>query len=747
MRPRRPALILAALVLPLPFAAARLGGGQASGAQAPAVAPTVGVTASRVAVDLVVRDKRGRLVRDLGRGDVELLEDGAPQEILSLRLVDTLGGARGAAEARLPAGPATTPPAPRPDEHPLFVAFLFDRLSPQARRTAHDAALEWLQRPVPGRRIGVYRIDQRLEALAPFGDDLAAAREALDLVLKATPTPYTSNSDRERLRALRATMLAVGPPPGDTGPRGGSPAAVPGPGSAESAGLEIARSQDALRGATQGDSLSQAAAAGGARAEIAMLEAMEALERDQQGLATLNSILALVNGLKTLPGRKAIVFFSEGLVLPQRVAATLHTVVSEANRGGVSFYTADAAGLRTVSSASETRRDLASVVQITEQADRVKPGEAMKAMERNEDILRSNPQSGLDALARQTGGFLIADTNEIARSLRTAEEDLASYYLLEYAPANELWDGRFRRIEVRVRRPGVHVQARQGYFAVKTAMPTPLLDFEAPVLAALELAPRAGDLVFRASVAQLPDQADECAVPVLVDVPGDAPTLDLLQKEKRYQQDFTVLVLVRDEGGRVVRKLSRRFRNSGPIEKADETRRGRMLVLRETWLPAGRYTVVAAVQDAPTGRLGVQRIPLEIVPGTADGLRVSSLVVVGHAAPHAQGSADAPALLLDGRQLYPAAEPISASGGRPLPFFLVVHPARGRRAPNATVELRQGDSPVFAAPAPLEPAIGRTTLLGGVPLEGVAPGGYELRVTVADGVDRVVRWAKVTIAP
>ena len=371
-----------------------------------------------------------------------------------------------------------------------------------------------------------------------------------------------------------------------------------------------------------------------------------------------------------------------------------------------------------------------------------------KALERNEDILRLDPKSGLGALARETGGFLVSDTNEIAKSLRPAEEDLASYYLLEYAPANELWDGRFRRIEARVKRPSVHVQARQGYFAVKTSMPTPLLDFEAPVLAALEMAPRASELVFRTSVAQLPDQADECAVPVLVDVPGDAPTLDLVQKEKRYQQDFTVLVLVRDQGGRVVRKLSRRFLNSGPIEKADETRQGRMLVLRETWLPAGTYTVEAAVQDAPSGRLGVQRIPLEIAPGAEDSLRVSSLVVVGHATPHAEGPADAPALLLDGRQLYPsAAGPVSASGGRPLPFFLVVHPARGRQAPNATVELRQGDNSVFTAPAPLKPAIGRTTLLGGVPLEGVAPGGYELRVTVADGVDRVVRWAKVTIAP
>jgi len=62
--------------------------------------------------------------------------------------------------------------------------------------------------------------------------------------------------------------------------------------------------------------------------ELAMLQALETLERDQQGLATTNGLLALVSGLKTLPGRKAVVFFSEGLALPERVVGTLSAVIS-----------------------------------------------------------------------------------------------------------------------------------------------------------------------------------------------------------------------------------------------------------------------------------------------------------------------------------------------------------------------------------------------------------------------------------
>ena len=161
------------------------------------------------------------------------------------------------------------------------------------------------------------------------------------------------------------------------------------------------------------------------RSQIAMLEAAEALERDQQGLVTVNSMLALVNGLRTAPGRKAVVLFSEGLVLPPRAAMALRSLIAEANRGGVTFYAADATGLRTVSTQDEARRELSGIVEEIRTGERTASGGGVappsrpltKALERNEDILRSDPKSGLGSLARETGGFLVSDTNDIARAL------------------------------------------------------------------------------------------------------------------------------------------------------------------------------------------------------------------------------------------------------------------------------------------------------------------------------------------
>jgi hypothetical protein len=196
-----------------------------------------------------------------------------------------------------------------------------------------------------------------------------------------------------------------------------------------------------------------------------------------------------------------------------------------------------------------------------------------------------------------------------------------------------------------------------------------------------------------------------------------------------------------------VRKMSRRFVAAGPLDKAEEARKGRMLVLRETWLPPGRYTVETAVQDAASGRLGVQRTPLEVPPASGT-MRVSSLLLLGHASPRGEGASEAPTLVTQGMQLYPsAAGAFSVSAERPLPFFLAASPTDGREPLRATVELRQGETTAFSAPAEFARAIGRSTLIGGVPLAGIAPGDYELRVTVQDGVHKAVRWAKVTVAP
>jgi VWFA-related protein len=82
-------------------------------------------------------------------------------------------------------------------------------------------------------------------------------------------------------------------------------------------------------------------------------------------------------------------------------------------------------------------------------------------------ILRQR-QDGLRTLAAETDGTVVLNTS-IERALPRLLTDIGAYYLLGYVSTNQKLDGRYRRLTVRVKRPGVDVRARPGYLAPSAA--------------------------------------------------------------------------------------------------------------------------------------------------------------------------------------------------------------------------------------------------------------------------------------
>src|SRR5690606_26782725 len=76
--------------------------------------------------------------------------------------------------------------------------------------------------------------------------------------------------------------------------------------------------------------------------------------------------------------------------------------------------------------------------------------------------LRTRLES-LHNLAVGTDGLAVVSSNDLHRGLERIAADLTSYYLLGYHSTNTKLDGRYRRLEVKVKRPGVNVRARRGY--------------------------------------------------------------------------------------------------------------------------------------------------------------------------------------------------------------------------------------------------------------------------------------------
>ena len=137
------AMLAGALALPPNLAVA---GPQeaASANQKPTEVPTFGVGTAAVTLDIVVRDKKGRAVRDLKASDFEVFEDGVKQALDSFQVfgkpLDEGAEQPNAAPAPAPSAAAPTPAA-EPENRPQIIAFIFDRLSAAARSLAHKAAL------------------------------------------------------------------------------------------------------------------------------------------------------------------------------------------------------------------------------------------------------------------------------------------------------------------------------------------------------------------------------------------------------------------------------------------------------------------------------------------------------------------------------------------------------------------------------------------------------------------------------
>jgi VWFA-related protein len=132
-------------------------------------------------------------------------------------------------------------------------------------------------------------------------------------------------------------------------------------------------------------------------------------------------------------------------------------LIGEANRASTSFYTLDAKGLRTEGRPGTTIAP--------PQRRAPDPSSAAVEMRNRNRVPYSTRVDSIRTLGEATNGMAIVDTNDFSGGLRRAAADFNAYYLLGYTSSNSQADGKYRKIKVAVKRPGVRVRAREGYLA------------------------------------------------------------------------------------------------------------------------------------------------------------------------------------------------------------------------------------------------------------------------------------------
>lgn len=202
-------------------------------------------------------------------------------------------------------------------------------------------------------------------------------------------------------------------------------------------------------------------------------DAQATAERDlarQSNIATgtLGALNTVIRGMSELPGRKSILFFSEGFQLidrgrgaprPTNVLDALRNVAEQANRASVVIYSLDPRGIEVPM--IEAQDDTSGIGKV---GGMINTGPAIdariSAMRDSKDSLRY--------LADETGGFAYV-LNRLDLGVKKVLNDQSGYYLIGYQPDEETFDpkkSKFNKLTVKLSQPDLKIRYRSGFYGI-----------------------------------------------------------------------------------------------------------------------------------------------------------------------------------------------------------------------------------------------------------------------------------------
>lgn len=524
-----------------------------------------------VSVEVVVTDEQGRPVTDLTREDFQLTEDGEPMVLTNFFAVEGRpSGAPMPVIAETAPATATALPEDTTQELQLVVAIDNLQIRPENRKNLFDQLRQYLREHGDlASRISVAVMNQRLQIPLPFTDDLERVFEVLDEQEKKTS--YQALIDGER----RMTMARL-----------------------QNASLRrYAPKTLTVRGqplAVEGDTHFNEAV----RVAMEMADNVRSLgeRRYQMTRASIQALGSLCETLGGLPGRKALLYLSDGL--PQRPADSLaeawrskydnwfaevegdiiqysdygdaparfrevltmgisnsfdlnhdlEVLAEQASVNRVTFYPISAAGRGTTGFMSAEHSGSGSVASNT--------GSVLRASATVENFTRD---SSLLLLAEDTGGVAILRSANLDPLLDRMRQDFQSFYSLGYSPPHGGKDYDFHRVKVKVLRDGLEVRHVEGYRNKNWRKSLGELTLAAALYGA-----ESNPLGVHLDQGEPTPDGKNFVVPIKIKIPFEL--IRMVHKDQQFNAQLTVLVLVSDEedGG-----LSKTRRFDLPIKISD----------------------------------------------------------------------------------------------------------------------------------------------------------------------------------
>ncbi len=570
---------------------------------------TIRTSSDLVVVDVVASDSQQNPVHHLTTTNFTVLEDGKPQALKVF-------------EEHATTAPVAMPPMPR-FQPGMFTNFspvpqngtlnilLFDKLNTpmDAQSVVRQQVLQYLKGAPPGTRIAIFSLTTELKLLQGF----------------------TSNP--ELLRALVD---------GKKGNQGASPLmnnAMEGdqPGA------------DDLMMDTMTDALGNDPDAATILANFQQFEAeQQSLQLQLRARYTLDALNQLARYMSALPGRKNLIWFSGSFPVtispdpdlqgpgqdPFAIVASAEDEFRETvdllARSQVAVYPIDARGLMTEPMLSATQSG----------SNNVKTPGAFAKNSAKFFQNTSEEHGTMMQMAEATGGKAFVNTNGLKEAVQKAIDAGSNYYTIAYTPTNRDWNGDYRKIQVKLDRPGVSLAYRHGYFADDPSKPVHRGDAaqgaksDVPQYSAIRTAmlrggPEPTQLIFVASVR--PSTAD--AEPAVA--PGNQASKKISGPFRRYTVTYLAnpnqvscaatpdgvhhcalefLTFVYDADGKLINMQTNGINAGIPGDRFASLASRNLTYQQQISVPAkGEYYLRIGLRDATSDHVGAVELPIETV--------------------------------------------------------------------------------------------------------------------------------------
>lgn len=687
--------------------------------------PVVKAAAEEVMLDVVVRDKKGREVKNLKSDDFQVFDNGEPKQIKSFRLIEgkeTIGA--GGAQRQLD-----------PLRQIRLVTMIFQCRSTEARRLARDAASDLLKQKLPSNvYMAVMAIDHKLEVLQQYTNDPGLLRKAIDEATKSQVTDFSADTERVRKELEQAVRSNPG------GPSAQGLTNFPStPGTAASPSSDT----DAWAKVVMAQMLLQA------------LQTERSNAMMESGRAEIFALLDAAKEQNRVPGRKTVLYLSEGFTIPLGMEAAFNDLISVANRANVSFCIVDAHGLGILSTNQEGIDQLrgaaqSSLDQRSNMGDRPVERDEAQLIDTTIQSTRANYQMTLANLAESTGGFLVANTNDLRSPIRRLAEDIQTYYEISYAPDIRSYDGSFHKIAVKMASGDLRVQSRSGYSALPpsggSAGPE-LQPYEALLLAALKSPELSKSFDYEAAALHFRGPRNESVCDVVLDVPLAHVTFQKGNASGQYKGRLSYVVLLKDVQGKVVKKLQNDVPLMEPAARLESLKATHFIYTVHFDLPPGRYALETAVSDGEGHRISARKS--SVTMPESSGLAISSASIIRSTKEREGSTDDGDPLLLGTKVISPTLNAvIDKAGTRTLPFYFVIYTNKSvAAAPQLTMEFSRNGKILGAGLPPLgsPDRDGRIQYVAMTPLDRFEPGDLTVRFIVKQGSETAVESTTFTL--